>query len=278
MERPCSTMAVTKSSKTVISTASSAISSANAGGDHDHALAIAHHDVAGPDRRVAAADRHIDVDRLVERQVGRRGGAMVIGGDRQLGDLRAVAKAAVGDDAGNTATISRDTRMPPAEAARASLRLSITITAPGGHSSTALRCGWPRSWNTEIGFRSSRARDVAQGEGLADHGRQRRVQRPDVLDELVAQAALEQGRTQGRRRDAFQLVAGFGLQAHVRLPSAQKITGSATGPPKLVLEKVEVAALVGLLDVLGETSSHSRARNAPSAAARRRGAGRAPRR
>ena len=53
--------------------------------------------------------------------------------------------------------ISRVTRIEPAEAARASLRLSITITAPGGHSSTALRCGCARSWNTLIGFRSSRA-------------------------------------------------------------------------------------------------------------------------
>jgi tetratricopeptide (TPR) repeat protein len=48
-------------------------------------------------------------------------------------------------------------RIEPAEAARASLRLSITITAPGGQSSTALRCGWARSWNTLSGFRSSRA-------------------------------------------------------------------------------------------------------------------------
>jgi hypothetical protein len=54
-------------------------------------------------------------------------------------------------------TSSRVTRIEPAEAARASLRLSITRTAPGGHSSTALRCGWPRSWNTVMGFRSSRA-------------------------------------------------------------------------------------------------------------------------
>ena len=44
-----------------------------------------------------------------------------------------------------------------AEAARGSLRLSMTNTAPGGHSSTALRCGWLRSWNTLNGLRSSRA-------------------------------------------------------------------------------------------------------------------------
>ncbi len=53
--------------------------------------------------------------------------------------------------------ISRVTRMPPAEAARASLRLSITITAPGGHSSIALRCGWAWLRNTPMSLRSSRA-------------------------------------------------------------------------------------------------------------------------
>jgi hypothetical protein len=86
--------------------------------------------------------------RLVQCQVGRRGRALVVHGKRQLGHLRAVAKAAVGDDAPAPRCISRVTRMAPADAARASLRLSITSTAPGGHSSTALRCGWPRSWNT----------------------------------------------------------------------------------------------------------------------------------
>ena len=46
---------------------------------------------------------------------------------------------------------------PPADAARASLRLSNTITAPSGHCSTATRCGCLRSRNTLSGFRSSRA-------------------------------------------------------------------------------------------------------------------------
>jgi len=53
--------------------------------------------------------------------------------------------------------ISRVTRIEPADAARASLRLSITSTAPGGQSSIALRCGWPRSRNTSSLLRSSRA-------------------------------------------------------------------------------------------------------------------------
>ena len=38
-----------------------------------------------------------------------------------------------------------------------SWRLSITMTAPGGQSSTPLRCGWAGLVKTEIGLRSSRA-------------------------------------------------------------------------------------------------------------------------
>ena len=40
--------------------------------DDDDALAIADHDVAGEDGRVAATDRFIDPDGLVHRQVGGR--------------------------------------------------------------------------------------------------------------------------------------------------------------------------------------------------------------
>ena len=42
-------------------------------------------------------------------------------------------------------------------------------------------------------------RDVAQREGLADHRRAGRVERMHVLDELVAQAPLEQGGAQALR-------------------------------------------------------------------------------
>src|SRR6202007_2273039 len=42
-------------------------------------------------------------DRLVQREVGGGRGAMVVAGDVQLGDLRGVAEAAVGDDAGDAA-------------------------------------------------------------------------------------------------------------------------------------------------------------------------------
>jgi len=53
--------------------------------------------------------------------------------------------------------IKRDTKMPPADAARASLRLSMTKIAPGGQVSTAARWGCAWSKKTLIGLRSSRA-------------------------------------------------------------------------------------------------------------------------
>jgi hypothetical protein len=102
--------------------------------DDDDAVGIAQNDVAGKHRRVAAADRDIDFDRLVQGQVGRCARAVMIGGEAELGDLGRIAKAAIGDDAGDAA----------------SLRLSITSTAPGGQSSIALRCGWERSRKTSI--------------------------------------------------------------------------------------------------------------------------------
>ena len=52
----------------------------------------------------------------------------------------------------------------------------------------------------------------AKGEGLADHGAGLRIQRAHILDELVAEAALEQGGADRRDGDAAQPVAGFWLQ------------------------------------------------------------------
>src|SRR6266704_6243477 len=41
-------------------------------GDHDHAVAVAENDIAGKYRRIAAADRTVDLDRLMQREIGRR--------------------------------------------------------------------------------------------------------------------------------------------------------------------------------------------------------------
>src|SRR5712672_404973 len=67
-------------------------------GDHDHAVAVAENDVAGKYRRIAAADRDVDLDRLMQGQVGRRARPAVIGGEAKFGDFGGIAKAAIGDD------------------------------------------------------------------------------------------------------------------------------------------------------------------------------------
>lgn len=54
-------------------------------------------------------------------------------------------------------TASRVIRIDPALTARASYRLSITSIWPGGHVSTATRCGWSASQKTSRPLRSSRA-------------------------------------------------------------------------------------------------------------------------
>src|SRR5712664_3889353 len=38
-------------------------------GDHDHAIAVAENDITGKYRRIAAADRAIDLDRLMKREI-----------------------------------------------------------------------------------------------------------------------------------------------------------------------------------------------------------------
>src|SRR5262249_7608950 len=108
-------------------------------------------------------------------------------------------------------TISRDTRIDPADAALASFRLSITSTAPGGHSSIALRWGWDQFWNTVIGLRSSRAGMV--GIGLAHHPPRARIDRVHILNELVAQAALEQAGREGCDADGRKFFASLLVQA-----------------------------------------------------------------
>src|ERR1700751_2890576 len=49
-------------------------------GDHDDAVAIAEDDVPGKHRCIAAADRAIDLDRLMQGEVGRRARPLAIGG------------------------------------------------------------------------------------------------------------------------------------------------------------------------------------------------------
>src|SRR5437868_13367308 len=105
MPRPFPTCSATKSSNAVISNASLAISSARCAGISHHAVAVAEDDVAGKYRRVAAADRTIDLDRLMQGEIGRRAGAVVIGGKAEPCDLGGIAKPAVGNDTGDAALL-----------------------------------------------------------------------------------------------------------------------------------------------------------------------------
>ena len=97
------TSSVTKSSNAVISTASAAISSARCAGITTTPSPSPTTTSPGHTGDVAAADRHVDVERLMQGQVGRRGRAVVVGGNGEPRDLRRVAKAAVGHDAGDAA-------------------------------------------------------------------------------------------------------------------------------------------------------------------------------
>ncbi len=184
----------------------------------DHALGVPDHDVAWKNRRVAAADRHIDVDGLVQRQIGRRRGTFVIGRNGQPGDLVRVAEAAVRHDARDA---SHHEPRHEDRAGRGGARVLLAVDDEDGArraflDGLALRMGAV----TEhlYGIQVLAGRHVAQRERLADHGAGLRVERMHVLDELPAQPALEEGRGQRRGADGLQLVAGFGFQrTHVSL-------------------------------------------------------------
>ncbi len=163
------------------------------GGDDDHAFAIPDDDVSRPDGDVAAADRNVDVERLVQRQVRRRGGTAVIGGDVEFADFRAVPEAAVGDDTRDTA------HHQPRNQDRARGSRPRILPAIHHHDET----GWALLHGRALrvfGILKDRklvqvlaGRDVSKGKGLADHVLRLRRDRTNVLDELVAQAALEEG-------------------------------------------------------------------------------------
>jgi hypothetical protein len=114
------------------------------------------------------------------------------------------------------------------------LRLSITNTAPGGQVFHRLALRVLAVVEDADRVQVLARRHVAQREGRPHHVRQAGVQRPHVLDELLAQAALEQRGAQRGGADLHQLAAGVGV--HRRLVG-QKMSGSGTAAPKLVSRK-----------------------------------------
>ena len=182
------------------------------GRDDDDALGIADHDIAREDRDIAAADRPIDLDGLMQGQVGRGGRAIVIGREGQFRDLVGIAEAAIGDDAGDAA-LHQARDEDAAGGSRARVLAAIDHHHRPGRAildRLALRMGAILEDGKLIQILARR--DVAEREGLADHGACAGIERADILDELVAQAALEQGGAERGDGDRAQLLAGFRLE------------------------------------------------------------------
>ena len=115
--------------------------------------------------RIAAADGTL-IRSLVQGQIRRRPRPMMKGREAELGDSSESRKP----PSVTTPATPRFISLEPGsagEAARASLRLSITRTAPGGQSSIAARCGWVRSRRRDLVEVFAR-RNVAQRKRLAD--------------------------------------------------------------------------------------------------------------
>ena len=178
------------------------------GGDDDDAVAIPQNDVAWKHRRIAATDGHVDLDRLMQGEIGRRRRAMVIGGNAEPGDLGGVAKTSIGDDAGDAAL-----HQPRHQDRAGRGRARVLAAVHHQHAACraildrlALRMGViPEHVDgVEILARGH----VAEREGLTDHGRLVRTEGVHILHHLDAQAALEQGGGDGGGGDGFELVAG----------------------------------------------------------------------
>ena len=67
--------------------------------NNDNAVIVTYHDIAREHCNVPATNRHVDIDRFVQRQVRWAGGAEMVSTDIQISNCRCVAKSAVGDNA-----------------------------------------------------------------------------------------------------------------------------------------------------------------------------------
>src|SRR6516225_2033357 len=183
-------------------------------GDHRNALVVAHHDVAGIDRHLAARDRHVEVDGVMLDQVGRRRRGGVIGGKGHARDLRRVAQAAVGDEAG-CAALPQARDQNPAGGGRRRGAAAVDHEDMAGRAffhALALRmaAAFEHAQMIEVFPR----RNVAQRIGRADHRRPPGVEAMDALDEGVAKATLEQNGGEGGGGHRRQLLPALGAQRH----------------------------------------------------------------
>ena len=171
---------------------------------------VAQHHVARKYRRIAASDRYVDVDRLVDRQVGRCSGTMMIGGYGELRDIRRIAKTAVGHYARDPSLHkARDEDRPGGGRAR------VLPAIDNQHRTRWTLLHRPALRVPAISEHADRIqvlarRDIPQRVRFADHRRGLRIQRMHVLNVLVAQPALEQRRRQCGGADRLQFVASGG--------------------------------------------------------------------
>ena len=178
------------------------------GRDHDDAVAITENHVTGKHWRVAAADRNVDLDRLMQGEIGRRARPVMKRREAEPRDLGRVAEAAVGDDAGAAAL--HQPRHQDRTGRRRARILAAVHHQHRAHGTIldrlALRMRTIAEYLDRVEILPRR--HVAQREGLADHGRLIRAQGMHILDHLDAEAALEQRGGNGGGGDGFQLVAG----------------------------------------------------------------------
>ena len=174
-------------------------------GDDDHAVGIADDHVARPNRRIATGDRHIDVDRLVAGEIGRR--------RRTHMERRHVQPGISAASRSRRLSPARDAALHQARRENRAGRRGARITpavddedGTGRHSSIACAADArdpERSKVIEVLAR----RNVAQCKRFADHGRLSRIERQHVLDDLVAESALEQRGADRCGGDRVELVA-----------------------------------------------------------------------
>ena len=180
------------------------------GRDDDHPVRVADDNIARKHRCVTTTDRDVDVDRLMQGDVGRRGRPLMITRHIQAGDFRRVAKPAVGDDAGH-ATHHQPGHQDTARRGRPSV-LAAVHDEHGARRALLHRATLRVVVIPEHGHwvQVLTRRHVAQRVSLPHHAAAlRSAQRADILDHLVLQATLVEGAGQGCGADALQFIAGF---------------------------------------------------------------------
>ena len=160
--------------------------------DHDDALFVADQDVARKDRHAGTADRHIDIDRVMDRQANR--GRCSGREDREIhaADLGRIAKRAVAHDA-DRAALHRAGGEDAAAIGCAQIAPAIHhqhLAGSNRFDGLALRMIriLERADDIEIFPR----RNAAQGDRLAHEAGGVRIERSDAVQEGIAKSALKE--------------------------------------------------------------------------------------